>query len=119
MKWRDNFNERDLAELEWLMKYKGHGTDGHNRIQIIQKLVRLLDATPTLDTVLDEEQVIRLLRGQAEQAGSQEKLAQQLGVSMSYLSLLLNGHRAPNDVVLEALKLCIVYAPVASKRVTP
>ena len=119
MKWRDNFTERDLEEINWLMKYKGHGTDGHNRIQIVQKLVRLLDATPTLDTVLDEEQLIRLLRAQAEQAGSQENLAQQLGVSMSYLSLLLNGHRAPNEVVLDALRLCIVYAPVASKRVTP
>ena len=119
MIWRDNFTEREQEEINWLMKYKGHGTDGHNRIQIVQKLVGLLDAMPTPDTVLDKEQLIRLLRAQAEQAGTQEKLAEQLGVSMSYLSLLLNGHRAPNEVVLEALKLRAVYAPAPSKRVTP
>jgi len=42
--WRTHFNERELKEIDWLRTYPGHGTDGHIRITIIQKMAQLLDA---------------------------------------------------------------------------
>ncbi len=44
--WRDNLDARELRELELAETYAkkfAHGTDGHNRLILLAKLVQLLD----------------------------------------------------------------------------
>lgn len=45
-KWRKNFDERQLKEIDFSVLYEqtfAHGTDGHNAKMIIAKMAKLLD----------------------------------------------------------------------------
>ena len=54
---------------------------------------------------MNREQLIDRLYDMADRLGSQRALAQQLGVSPSYLNDVLQGNRKPGRVILQALKL--------------
>lgn len=114
MNWQENFTERELKEIEFSRIYArdfAHGTDGHNSKTIISKLVVLLEAPPTTDEPMDADELLRYIRSMH---GTQNEIASELGVSVSYLSLLLNGHREANEAVLESLKLkrVLTYIPI-------
>lgn len=51
------------------------------------------------------QDVIELIRGEAEKTGSQKELAKKLGVSAQYISDILNGRREPGDAILKPLGL--------------
>lgn len=59
--------------------------------------------------ILDLEDVIRLLRSEVERAGSQRALARKAGVNISVVSRTLRRQRLPNEKLLRALKLRVVY----------
>lgn len=47
MDWENHFTERELSEIKWCQLYDEqfkHGADGHNRMVIVSKLCRLLEA---------------------------------------------------------------------------
>jgi transcriptional regulator with XRE-family HTH domain len=49
--------------------------------------------------------LVELLRQRAKRAGSQQALAETLGVTPAYLSDVLAGRREPGPKILEALRL--------------
>lgn len=51
------------------------------------------------------QDVIELIRGEAEKTGSQKELAKKLDVSAQYISDILNGRREPGDAILKPLGL--------------
>jgi len=62
------------------------------------------------DSLLNREEVRRLLVAGCIQAGGQGRWAQQHGVAPSYVSEVLNGRRAPGYGILSALGLERVIA---------
>ncbi len=59
--------------------------------------------------ILDLEDVLRLLRTEVERAGSQRAFARKAGVNISVVSRTLRRQRLPNEKLLRALKLRVVY----------
>lgn len=56
-------------------------------------------------TEMTESDVISLVRAKVAEVGSMRELARRWGVSMSYVSDLVNGRRAPGAKILEPLGL--------------
>lgn len=54
---------------------------------------------------LSKADLVGLLRQRAKRAGSQQALAETLGVTPAYLSDVLGGRREPGPKILEGLKL--------------
>ena len=61
--------------------------------------------------VLELSDVISLLRSEVERTGNQEAWARKAGVHRVYLNKVLNGHRPPNQAVITALNLRMVFVP--------
>ena len=54
---------------------------------------------------LDQKDVVRLLRSEVKQEGSQNAWAKKYGVAPSAISMVPSGDRPPNDKIISALKL--------------
>lgn len=104
--WKEVFDDRELKEIafnkEYFLNYR-HGTDGHILRMIIAKLAVILDAPPSPDEPLDAEQFLAHLKTLADAEKSYEEFAKKLGVSQSYLSMVLVGKRKSNVKLLRAL----------------
>ncbi len=61
--------------------------------------------------VLDDHDVMRLLRSAVEQAGGQTSFARNADVNRTELNKVLKGKRTPNKKMIAALKLRKVYVP--------
>ena len=61
--------------------------------------------------LLDQKEVVRLLRLEVNRAGSQKKWAKKNGVTPSLVSMVLSGDRPLNNKIISALKLrrVVVY----------
>jgi hypothetical protein len=55
--------------------------------------------------LLDQKDVVRLLRLEVNRAGSQKKWAKKIGVTQSLISMVLSGDRPPNNKIISGLKL--------------
>jgi DNA-binding transcriptional regulator YdaS (Cro superfamily) len=63
--------------------------------------------------VLDDDDLVELLRSRVKSAGGQSGFARQHGLQRTYLNHVLNGRKPPGGPsILDALNLRIVYAPV-------
>jgi uncharacterized small protein (DUF1192 family) len=69
----------------------------------------ILERALNVRQILDLEDVIRFLRSEVERAGSQRAFARKAGVNISVVSRTLRRQRLPNEKVLRALKLRVVY----------
>lgn len=54
---------------------------------------------------MTKDDVIQRLRAAANEAGSVKLFAANIGLSLSYVSDVLNGYRPPGDRILDALGL--------------
>jgi DNA-binding phage protein len=73
----------------------------------------LIDET-TLGThllVLNDDEVVHLLRAAVEREGNQGAFARRYGIERTGLNQILNGKRSVTSAVLKALGLRKVYAP--------
>jgi predicted transcriptional regulator len=59
--------------------------------------------------LLDQKDVVRLLRLEVNRAGSQKKWAKKIGVTQPLISMVLSGNRPLNNKIISALKLRVVY----------
>jgi DNA-binding phage protein len=59
---------------------------------------------------LDLGEVLRLLRQEIKEVGSQSEWARRTGVNRSSLNLALSGRRAPGADILRALKIQMTFA---------
>ena len=60
--------------------------------------------------MLDDKDVVRLLRSEVEQAGGQSAWARRERIDRTLLNRVLNGHKPPSKEIIRALKLCNAYA---------
>jgi hypothetical protein len=63
----------------------------------------------SLEFVLDDDDVVRLLRAAIEREGGQVAFARHHKVNRTYLNMVLNRKRPMGDAVAEALGLLKVY----------
>jgi hypothetical protein len=61
-------------------------------------------------SMLDDQDVVRLLRAEVARAGGQSSWARQEGIDRTLLNRVLCGRRQPTEHIVKALKLCNVYA---------
>lgn len=116
MQWRSDFTERELKEIDFCRVYQrefAHGTDGHNAKIIIAKLAAILDNVAAFESPLDDMKLLVYLHTLLAKEGTQSNLARRLGVSMSSLSLTLQGGKPPSDMLLKSLGLRRVVTYVA------
>ena len=117
MQWRENFTLDEQKEIDFCRLYErefGHNKTHYAEKVIIAKLATLLDAAGTFDSPLDDIKLLVYLHTLLAKEGSQGDLARKLGVSQSSLSLILQGGKAPSDMLLKALGLrrIVTYAPI-------
>ena len=62
-------------------------------------------------SVLDDQDIVRLLRAEVARAGGQSSWARQERIDRSLLNRVLCGRRQPTVQIIRALKLCNAYAP--------
>jgi hypothetical protein len=60
--------------------------------------------------MLDDKDVVRLLRSEVEQAGGQSAWARRERIDRALLNRVLCSHKSPTAKIIRALKLCHVYA---------
>ena len=60
--------------------------------------------------ILDNKDVVRLLRSKVERAGGQSSWARRERIDRTLLNMVLNGHKPPSKEIIRALKLCNAYA---------
>jgi DNA-binding phage protein len=60
--------------------------------------------------MLDNKDLVRLLRSEVEKAGGQSAWARQEGIDRTLLNRVLNDQKPPSKEIIRALKLCNVYA---------
>jgi hypothetical protein len=60
--------------------------------------------------MLDNKDLVRLLRLEVEGAGAQSAWARREGIDRTLLNRVLNGQKPPSKEIIRALKLCNVYA---------
>lgn len=116
MQWRSDFTARELKEIDFCRLYQrefAHGTDGHNAKIIIAKLAAILDTVEAFESPLDDTKLLIHLHTLLAQEGTQSNLARRLGVSISSLSLIMQGDRQPSDMLLKSLGLRRVVTYVA------
>ncbi len=67
--------------------------------------------------MLTHEELLRQLRRQAKEYGSQKALAIKLGISEQYLSEVLSGKKRPNAKVLRAMgmEMVLMYKQVQGR----
>ena len=66
--------------------------------------------------LLDDDDLVNLLRARVKSAGGQSAFARQYGVDRTYLNLVLNGKRRPAvPGILEALNVRVVYSPIEQR----
>jgi hypothetical protein len=65
------------------------------------------------DDLLDEKDVLRLLREDVNKAGGQSAWARRTGVDHSYVKQVLRGKKKPGPTIVQALKLnkVVAYEP--------
>ena len=61
-------------------------------------------------SMLDEQDVVRVLRAEVARAGGQSSWARREGIDRTMLNRVLCGRRPPTEHIIKALKLCNVYA---------
>jgi DNA-binding phage protein len=59
--------------------------------------------------ILDDKDIVRLLRSEVERAGGQSAWARREGIDRTLLNRILNGQRPPTKEIIRALKLCNAY----------
>jgi DNA-binding transcriptional regulator YdaS (Cro superfamily) len=63
--------------------------------------------------VLDDDDLLELLRSRVKRAGGQSAFARQCGLQRTYLNRVLSGKKQPGwRSIIDALNLRIVYVPV-------
>jgi DNA-binding phage protein len=67
-------------------------------------------------TVLQEEDVVELLRQEVADAGGQSAWSKKTGVHRSIINRVLLGRHAPTKSIVNALGLEIVYLPKQSRK---
>jgi AraC-like DNA-binding protein len=115
MDWKENFDELELKEIEFNKEYFlnwRHDTPDRILRMIIAKLAISLDAPQSLDKPLGIDQLINHLKTLADKEKSDDAFAQVLGVSPSYLSMVLAGKRKPNAKLLKAIGFQQTYVKV-------
>jgi DNA-binding phage protein len=60
--------------------------------------------------MLDDKDVVRLLRSEVARAGGQSAWARRERIDRTLLNRVLNGQKPPSKEIIRALKLCNVYA---------
>lgn len=60
--------------------------------------------------ILDNKDIVRLLRLEVKQAGGQSSWARREGIDRTLLNRVLNDQKPPTEKIIKALKLCNVYA---------
>ncbi len=60
--------------------------------------------------MLDDQDVVRLLRSEVERAGGQSSWARRERIDRTVLNRVLRGRKSPTGEIIRALKLCNVYA---------
>jgi DNA-binding phage protein len=60
--------------------------------------------------MLDNKDLVRLLRSEVEKAGGQSAWARREGIDRTLLNRVLNDQKPPSKEIIRALKLCNVYA---------
>jgi hypothetical protein len=69
----------------------------------------ILERVLNVRQIFDLEDVIRLIRSEVEREGSQRAFARKAGVDISAVSRVLRRQRLPNEKLLRALNLRVVY----------
>jgi len=59
--------------------------------------------------MINDQDVICLLRSQVDQAGGQSSWARRERIDRTLLNRVLNGRRPPSEQIIRALRLCNVY----------
>ena len=59
--------------------------------------------------MLDDHDVVRLLRSEVERAGGQSSWARRERIDRTLLNRVLRGRKPPTGAIIRALKLCNVY----------
>jgi DNA-binding phage protein len=66
--------------------------------------------------VLDDDDVLKLLRSRVKSAGGQSAFERETGVARTYLNRVLKGKKPPSaPSILDALNLRIVYRPTGRR----
>jgi hypothetical protein len=60
--------------------------------------------------MLDDQDVVRVLRSEVERAGGQSSWARKERIDRSLLNRVLRGRKPPTKRIIRALKLCNAYA---------
>jgi hypothetical protein len=60
--------------------------------------------------LLDDKDVVRLLRSEVERAGGQSAWARRERIDRTLLNRVLCGQKPPTKEIIRALRLCNVYA---------
>lgn len=60
--------------------------------------------------ILDDKDVVRLLRSEVKRAGGQSSWARAERIDRTMLNRVLCGHKPPTKKIIRALKLCNAYA---------
>jgi DNA-binding phage protein len=60
--------------------------------------------------MLDDQDVVRVLRSEVERAGGQSSWARKERIDRSLLNRVLRGRKPPTKRIIKALKLCNAYA---------
>jgi DNA-binding phage protein len=60
--------------------------------------------------MLDDQDVVRVLRSEVERAGGQSSWARRERIDRSLLNRVLRGRKPPTKRIIRALKLCNAYA---------
>jgi len=63
---------------------------------------------PATAKILEQKDVVRLLREEVERAGGQVAWSKKTGVNRTNLNRILKGERPPSKAILDALKLRVV-----------
>ncbi len=65
---------------------------------------------PTNTSMIDNKDIIRLLRSEVKRAGGQCSWVRRERIDRTMLNRVLNGQKPPTKEIVRALKLCNVYA---------
>jgi DNA-binding phage protein len=66
---------------------------------------------PSKPRILEQGDVVRLLRRMVERAGGQAAWAKETGTNRAVVNKILNGQMQPSKKIIRALKLRVVFVP--------
>jgi len=116
MQWRSDFTPEQLKEIDFCRTYAqdfGHSPNRYAEKLIIAKMAAILDNVAAFESPLDDTKLLIHLHTLLAQEGTQSNLAKRLGVSISSLSLTLQGGKPPSEMLLKSLGLRRVVTYVA------